>query len=120
MSGSDPQPPISLDPGEPIPQWRREEIDTLPQELLNQYLLTVEARERRASATPERSLIMAPREDAYNTATTSQGSATHSMFGPNVNASCFGERERVRQMEILMAMWARGFVFRPLIAKIRF
>jgi len=106
----DPELPGSSSSGEPISQWRREEINTLPQELLNQYLLTMRARERQASAIPDPSLVTTPQEGGYGTEGTSQASTVRSMFGPDINASCFGERERVRQMEILMVMWARGCV----------
>jgi hypothetical protein len=113
----DPEPSFSFDSGEPISQWRREEIRTLPQELLGQCLLTMRARERQASAIPERPLITTPQEGAYDTAGVSQTSTVHSMFGSDINASCFGERERARQMQILMVMWSRGFVCRLLIVE---
>lgn len=118
MSDSDPEPSTSLVAGEPISQWRREEINTLPTELLGQCLLTIQARERQASTIPELSLITAPQEDAHDMAATSQVSTVHNMFGSNMNASCFGERERARQMQILMAMWSRRFVYQFLITEI--
>jgi len=112
MSRLDPEPLAAFGPGEPIPQWRRDEILTLPQELRGQCLLTMQARNRQASAIPDRSLTTTPQEGPYDTPGTSQASTVQSMFGPNLNASCFGERERARQMQILMVMWSRGFVFR--------
>ena len=120
MSGLDPEPSTSLGLGEPISEWRREEIRTLPQELLGQCLLTIQARERQTSTIPERSPITVQQQDAYDTAATAQSSTVHSMYGSNINASCFGEQERARQMQILMAMWSRRSVCRSLISEIIF
>lgn len=107
-SRSDPEPSTLFGPGEPISQWRKEEIHALPQELRTQCLLTMQTRKRQAAQIPDRSLITTPQEV---TAATSQESATvRCMFGSDINASCFAERERARQMEILMVMWSRGFV----------
>jgi len=78
------------------------------------------ARERQASAIPDLSLTATPQEDAYDTATTSQASAVHSMFGSDINASCFAEQERARQMQLLMVMWSRGFVYWSIIIEIVF
>ena len=109
----DPGPSTSFGPGESISQWRREEILTLPQELRGQCLLTMQARERQASAIPERTLTAAP-QGVWDTAATSQASNVQTMFGSDINTSCFGERERARQMDLLMVMWSRGFVSDPL------
>jgi len=108
-SGLDPDPSTSFGSGESVSQWRREEILTLPQELRGQCLLTMQAHERQTSAIPEQSHI-AGLQGAYDPAATSQASNVQSMFGSDINTSCFGERERARQMEVLMVMWSRGFV----------
>ena len=113
----DPEPSVSFDSEESISQWRREEIRALPQELLSQCVLTMRARERQAPAIPERTLF-APREDAYDVAGTSHPSSVRAMFGSDINASCFGERERARQMQILMVMWSRRFVCKFMAVKI--
>ena len=109
-----PEPSTSFGPGESVSQWRREEILTLPQELRGQCLLTMQARERQTSAIPEQTLV-APLQGARDTAATSQASNVQSMFGSDMNTSCFGERDRARQMNILMVMWSRGFVPQSLL-----
>ena len=78
----------------------------------------MQARKQQATPISDPSLTPTPQEDAYNTAATSQGSSVRWMFGPDINASCFAERERARQVQILMAMLSRGFVFQPLIVGI--
>lgn len=106
----DPEPTISFGSGEPISQWRREEILTLPQELRGQCLLTMQARKRQDTAVPEQPLATTS-QGGYDTTATVQTSTVHSMFGSDINASCFGERERARQMQILMAMWSRRYAY---------
>lgn len=106
----DPEPSALFGSGEPISQWRREEICTLPQELRSQCLLTIQARKRQAVATSDRSHTTTPQENAYDTATTSQESTVRCMFGSDINASCFAKQERARQMQVLMVMWSRRFV----------
>jgi len=110
----EPEPSTSFGQGESVSQWRRDEILTLPQELRGQCLLTMQARERQTSAIPERSLITTS-QGVYDTAATSQASTVQSMFGSDINTSCFGERERARQMQVLMVMWARGSVSKFLV-----
>ena len=91
-----------------ISQRRREEIRSLPEDLLSQCLLTIKARERQALR--DQPVIAPPREIGGMVAAP-RDSAVRSMFGSDINASCFAERERVRQMDILLVMWNRGFVF---------
>jgi len=113
----DPEPSTSFGAGESVSQWRRDEILTLPQELRGQCLLTMQARERQTSAVPEQTLIATP-QSAFDTAATSQSSNVQSMFGSDINTSCFGERERARQMETLMVMWFRGCVSQSLLVEL--
>ena len=108
-----------FDSGEPISQWRREEIRTLPQELRNQCLLTMQARERKAATISDRPLTPTPQEVPYNPAVTYNDSAIRCAFGSDVNSNCFTEQERTRQMEILMVMLSRGFVFHSLSKSLR-
>ncbi|KAF9642307.1 hypothetical protein BDM02DRAFT_2349288 [Thelephora ganbajun] len=108
---SEPEPSTSFSSEESVSQWRREEIRTLPRELLGQCLLTMQARGRHTPAIPDRSLITTP-EDIGDMAAASQDSTVRSMFGSDINASCFAERERARQMQILIVMWSRGW-FQP-------
>ena len=117
-SRSEPEPSTSFGTGEQISQWRREEILTLPQELRGQCLLTMQARERQASTITARPLFPTPQEDSYDMTATSQASTVQSMFGSDINTSCFGERERARQLQILMVMWSRGFVFLSLVVRL--
>jgi len=88
-----------------ISQRRREEIRSLPEDLLSQCLLTIKARERQALR--DQPVIAPPREIGGMVAAP-RDSAVRSMFGSDINASCFAERERVRQMDILLVMWNRG------------
>ena len=106
----DPEPSTSLGSGASISQWRREEIHALPRELLGQCLLTMQARERQAPEIPDQPHISTPPEDMGGVAMTSEDLTVRSMFGSDIHASCFAERERVRQMDTLMVMWSRGFV----------
>ena len=79
----------------------------------------MQARERQATTiSDDRTLITTPQEDATGTAATSEEPIVRCMFGTNVDASCFAEQERVRQMQTLMVMWSGGFVCRSLIVEI--
>jgi len=104
-TSNDPEPSTLFASEEPISQWMRDEISTLPQELRGQLFLTMQTRKNRAAATSDRPLAPIPQED---TAATSQESTVRCMFGSDISASCFAERERARQMDILMVMWSRG------------
>ena len=111
----DPEPSSTLfDPGEPISQWRREEIRALPQELRNQCLLTMQARKRKAATISDRPLTPTSQEVPYNQAATSHDSTIRCAFGSDISANRFTEQDRARQMEILTVMLSRGFAFRSL------
>jgi hypothetical protein len=97
-----------FDSGGKISQRRREEIRSLPEDLLSQCLLTIKARERQALSDQP---VIAPPRQIGGMVAAPRDSAVRSMFGSDINASCFAERERVRQMDILLVMWNRGFVF---------
>ena len=94
--------PSSLSSEGSIPQWRREEIRALPQELLAQCLLTMQARERQALEIRTQSLLTSPDEKA---------TAARSVGGLDDTVGGFAKQERVRQMQTLMVMWSRGCVF---------
>ena len=95
---------------ERISQWRKDEICALPKDLLSQCLQTIKARERQTLR--DRPLVAPPEKIGGMAAP--QNSAVRSMFGSDINASCFAERERVRQMGILTVMWTRRFVSQSL------
>ena len=75
----------------------------------------MQARKRQPTPISDPSLTPTPQEDVYDTAAKSQESSVRWMLGPDINASCFAERERARQVQILMVMLSRGFVFQPLV-----
>ena len=112
MSRLDPEPTPSSSSGGSIPEWRREEIRALPQELLGQCLLIMQARERQMPEIRNRPLTTLP-EATGDEAMLSQNSAVRNRLGPGNSANCFSERERARQMGILMVMWSRGCVCCP-------
>jgi len=78
----------------------------------------MQTRKRRTAAISDRPLTPTPQEDTYDTTATSQESAVRCMFGSDINASCFAERERARQMQILVVMWSRRFVCRCLTVQV--
>jgi hypothetical protein len=99
----DPEPPKSFSSEGSISRQRWEEINALPQELLSQCLLTIQARERQTPGTRIQPPTTLPEviEDE-----------TTLPRDPTVRSTLEPERERVRQMETLMVMWSRRCVFR--------
>ena len=107
----DPEPFRSSSSEGSISRWRRDEISALPQELLSQYLLVMQARERELPEVGNLSLATIS-EVTRDKATASQDSTDRDTLVTDPNASCIAEQERVRQMELLTVMWSRGYVSR--------
>ena len=78
--------------------------------LLSQCLLIMQARERELPEVGNLSLATISEITGSAKATASRDSAIRDALGPSSNASCIVEQARLRQMELLVAMWSRGYV----------